>query len=130
MLLTSAVLVGLLFLYGAPEFWTTLCGYLGLLLTGAAFIAVALLISSLATSALAAGIATFAISFALATTTWLSWWGAPGVRRVLSPVSVGGGLNDFAKGVVDSGYVVSCLTIIALGLFLTRCALEPARSER
>jgi len=130
MLLTSAVLVGLLFLYGAPEFWTTLCGYLGLLLTGAAFIAVALLVSSLATSALAAGIATFAMSFALATTTWLSWWGAPGVRRVLSPVSVGGGLNDFAKGVVDSGYVVSCLTIIALGLFLTRCALEPARSER
>src|SRR5687768_8547475 len=71
MLLTSAVLVVTLFAYGVPEWGATLSGYLGLLLTGAAFIAVALFISSLATSPLAAGIATAAMSFALATTSWL-----------------------------------------------------------
>src|SRR5688572_20419646 len=128
MLLTSAILVGSLFAYGTPEWEATLSGYLGLLLTGAAFIAVALFISSLATSALAAGIATAAMSFALVTTTWLAWWGSPSVRPMLSHVSVGEWLNDFAKGVVDIGYVVSSLTIVALGLFLTRRALEPMRS--
>jgi ABC-2 type transport system permease protein len=128
MLLASMALVAVLFVYGAPEWGSILSGYLGLLLTGAAFISMALFISSLATSAAAAGIATFAISLMLAAATWLARSGAPGAQPVFRYFSVGEGLDDFAKGVVDSGHIVSCLTISALGLFLTLRALEPQRS--
>lgn len=128
MLLASMALVAVLFVYGAPERGSIVSGYLGLLLVGAAFISVALFISSLATSAVAAAVATFAVSFMLAAATWLARSGAPGARPVFRYFSVGEGLDDFAKGVVDTGHIVSCLTIVALGLFLTLHALEPQRS--
>jgi len=129
MLLASVALIAVLFVYGAPEWGSIITGYLGLLLTGAAFIAAALFISSLATSALAAGIATFAISIILAAATWLARSGVPDVQPAFRYFSVGEVLDDFAKGVVDSGHIVSCLTIIALGLFLTLYAFDPERSE-
>jgi len=129
MLLASVALIAVLFVYGAPEWGSIIAGYLGLLLTGAAFIAAALFISSLATSAVAAGIATFAISIILAAATWLARSGAPDVQPAFRYFSVGEVLDDFAKGVVDSGHIVSCLTIIALGLFLTLYAFDPERSE-
>jgi gliding motility-associated transport system permease protein len=119
MLLASMALVAVLFVYGAPEWGSIAGGYLGLLLIGAAFMSTALFISSLATSAVAAGIATFAISLVLVAATWLARSGAPGAQPVFRAFSVGEGLDDFAKGVVDTGHIVSCLTIIALGLFLT-----------
>jgi ABC-2 type transport system permease protein len=130
MLLTSMALVAVLFVYGAPEWGSIASGYLGLLLIGAAFISAALFISSLATSAVAAGIATCAISLMLAATAWLARAGAPGAQPVFRYVSVGEGLDDFAKGVVDTGHVVSCLTIIALGLFLTLHVREPQPPDR
>jgi ABC-2 type transport system permease protein len=128
MLLASMALVAVLFVYGAPEWGSLVSGYLGLLLIGAAFISAALFISSLATSAVAAGIATCAISLMLAAATWLAGSGAPSAQPVFRYFSVGEGLDDFAKGVLDTGHVVSCLTIIALGLFLTLHTLEPRRS--
>jgi ABC-2 type transport system permease protein len=129
MLLDSVALIAVLFVYGAPEWGSIITGYLGLLLTGAAFIAAALFISSLATSAVAAGIATFAMSIVLAAATWLARSGAPEVQPAFRSFSVGEVLDDFAKGVVDSGHIVSCLTIIALGLFLTLYAFDPKPSE-
>ena len=129
MLLASVALIAVLFVYGAPEWGSIITGYLGLLLTGAAFIAAALFISSLATSAVAAGIATFAMSIILAAATWLARSGAPDVQPAFRYFSVGEVLDDFAKGVVDSGHIVSCLTIIALGLFLTLYAFDPKWSE-
>ena len=129
MLLASVTLISVLFVYGAPEWGSIITGYLGLLLTGAAFIAAALFISSLATSAVAAGIATFAISIILAAAAWLARSGAPDVQPAFHYFSAGEVLDDFAKGVVDSGHIVSCLTIIALGLFLTFYAFDPERSE-
>jgi len=129
MLLTSLALVSVLFVYGAPEWGPIISGYLGLLLTGAAFIAAALFVSSLATGAVAAGVATFSMSLILAAATWLARSGAPDAQPAFRNFSVGEVLDDFAKGVIDTGHVVSCLTIIALGLFLTLHALDPRRSQ-
>jgi ABC-2 type transport system permease protein len=128
MLLLSFVLVAALLLFGAPEWGSIATGYLGLLVMGAAFISVGLLISSLATSPVAAGFATFAISLLLFAAAWLARTETAGAQPVFSYFSAGDALDDFAKGVVDTGHVVSCLTITALGLFLTFRALEPRRS--
>ena len=124
MLLAPLALVGALFLFGAPEWGSVATGFAGLLLMGAAFISAAMFISSLATSAVAAGFATFAVSLMLAAAAWLARAGTPGAQPVFRSVSVGESLDDFAKGVVDTGHVVSCLTITALGLVLTRLTTE------
>jgi ABC-2 type transport system permease protein len=128
MLLTSLVLIAVLCVYGSPEWGSIASGYLGLLLTGGAFVSAALFLSSLATSAAAAGIATFAISLMLAAATWLAGSGAPNAQPVFRAVSVGEVLDDFSKGIVDTGHIVLCLTVIVLGLFLTLRVGEPRRS--
>lgn len=125
MLAASLALVVMLFLHGAPEWGPIASGYLGLLLIGAAFIAAALFISSLATSAMPAAIATFAIALALAASTWLAQSAAAGARAAFGILSIGAAFDDFAKGVIDAGHIVTCLTIVAVALFLTVHTLEP-----
>jgi ABC-2 type transport system permease protein len=125
MLAMSLALVVALFLYGAPEWGPIASGYLGLVLMGAAFIGVALFVSSLATSALPAAMATFAISLAIAASAWLARSAAPAAQPVFRRVSVGEALDDFAKGVIDTGHVVACLTILAVSLFLMLQTRQP-----
>lgn len=125
MLAASLALVVMLFLHGAPEWGPIASGYLGLLLIGAAFIAAALFISSLATSAIPAAAATFAISLALVASTWLARSAAAGARPAFRILSIGAAFDDFAKGVIDAGHIVTCLTIVAVALFLTLHTLEP-----
>lgn len=129
MLLPSMALVALLFVYGSPEWGPLASGYLGLLLIGAAFLSAGLFVSSLATSSAAAGLATFAISLLLAAATWVARSGGSGARPMFRYFAAGNALDDFAKGVVDTGHLVACLTIIALGVFATSYLLQPPRSE-
>jgi ABC-2 type transport system permease protein len=125
MLVTSLALVLGLFVDGAPEWGPIASGYLGLLLIGAAFISVALFISSLATRVAPAAAATFAVSLALVAFAWLARSAAPGARPVFQRFSIDHTLDDFAKGVIDTGHIVACLTIVAVALFFTRHTLEP-----
>ena len=125
MLLVPLALIAVLFLYGAPEWGPIASGYLGLILMGAAFIAAALFISSLATSTLPAAMATLAISLAIAASAWLAQSAAPAAQPAFRRVSAGEALDDFAKGVIDTGHVVACLTIAAVALFLTLHMRQP-----
>ena len=120
MLVASLLLVLVLFVFGAPEWGPIASGYLGLLLIGAAFIATALFISSLATHVVPAAAATFAVSFALVACAWLAQSAASGARPAFQRFSIGETLDDFAKGVIDAGHIVTCLTIVAVALFFTR----------
>lgn len=124
MLLASMALVATLFVYGTPEWAPIVSGYLGLLLIGAAFISAALFISSLATSAVAAGIATCAISLALGAATWLARSGAPGARPVFRYFSVGEALDDFSRRVLwtDCEWIRARLAGNRRG---TACATRP-----
>jgi ABC-2 type transport system permease protein len=124
LLLIPFGLVALLFAFGRPEWGSIATGYLGLLLVGAAFISTALVISSMAGTASAAAAATFAISAMVAGATWLARSGTAGAQRVFRYVSVGDGLDDFAKGVLDTGHIVFCMTVIVLGLFVTTQVLD------
>ena len=129
MLIVTACLVGVLFVYGSPEWGSIISGYLGLLLMGAAFISVGLFISSLATSPGAAGVATFAISLALGAAPWLARSGVPSARPVFQYFSVADAFDDFGKGVLDTGHLIACLSIIAMGLFLTTQTFAPHRAD-
>ena len=114
MLMAPAVLCAALFAFGAPEWGPLAGGFLGLLLIGIAFIAVGLLVSSLSTSAVAAAVATLALSTALV---------------AFRDVFIGGVLDDFAKGVIDIGDIISGLLVVALALFLARQTLRRAQAD-
>ncbi len=61
MLAVTLIHIAVLFIYGNPEWKPIASGYLGLLLMGASFISVGLLISSLTRNQIVAGMVTFAV---------------------------------------------------------------------
>src|SRR5262249_50301459 len=61
MLLVTLLHIGLLFVYGSPEWKPILTAYIGLVLLGGCFISLGLLISSLTKNQIVAGMITFAV---------------------------------------------------------------------
>jgi len=127
MFLASGITIAALFIYGQPEWKPILGGYLGLILYGAALLAVGLFISTLTENQIIAVVITFGVILVL----WLiesMSVGAQGVAKdVLSYLSVIGHLDDFIKGVIDTSHVVFYLTFAFVGLFLAYRSLESMR---
>ncbi len=128
------VLLGLTFLYpGLVAYFTRvewgpiLTGYLGLVLVGATFLAVGLLISSLTENQIVAGFGTFAVLLLF----WVIGWGAEfaggNFRGVLQYLSVTEHMDGFSRGLIDTKDLVYYGSAIALALFLTLRSLESKR---
>jgi len=109
------------------EWGPILSGYLGLLLVGATFLAVGVLISSLTENQIVAGFGTFGVLLAL----WIVSWGAefagPNFRALLQYLSITEHMDGFSRGIIDTKDLVYYLTAIALALFLTLRSLESKR---
>jgi ABC-2 type transport system permease protein len=129
-----AILLALTLLYPAliasftrVEWGPILTGYLGLLLTGGAFLAVGLLISSLTENQIVAGFGTFGVLLAF----WVIGWGAEfaggNFRSVLQYLSMTEHMDTFSRGVIDTKDLVYYATAIALALFLTLRSLDSKR---
>jgi ABC-2 type transport system permease protein len=129
-----ALLLGLTLLYpglvryfARLEWGAVLTGYLGLLLLGAAFLSVGVLISSFTENQIVAGLATFAVLLGL----WVISWGAEfaggALRTVLQYLSIIEHMDNFSKGVLDTKDVVYYATVTALALFLTLRSMEAKR---
>jgi ABC-2 type transport system permease protein len=127
MFVSSALTISALFVYGQPEWKPILGAYLGLLLYGAALLAIGLFISTLTENQIVAVVITFGAILML----WLVESfasGAEGVTRdVLSYLSVISHLDDFIKGVIDTSHIIFYLTFAFVGLFLTYRSLESMR---
>jgi ABC-2 type transport system permease protein len=127
MFFASGVTISALFIYGHPELKPILGGFLGLLLYGAALLAVGLFISTLTENQIVAVVITFGVILVL----WLIEsfsTSAMGVTKdVLSYLSVISHLDDFIKGVIDTSHVIFYLTFTFIGLFLTYRSLESMR---
>ena len=108
---------------GAP----ILTGYLGLVLTGATFLAVGVLISSLTENQIVAGFGTFGVLLGL----WIIGWGAESaggsLRTVLQYLSITEHMDTFSRGLIDTKDLVYYLSAIALALFLTLRSLDSKR---
>jgi len=129
-----ALLLALTLLYPAliayftrVEWGPILTGYLGLLLTGGAFLGVGLLISSLTENQIVAGFGTFGVLLAF----WVIGWGAEfaggNLRSVLQYLSMTEHMDTFSRGVIDTKDLVYYATAIALALFLTLRSLDSKR---
>jgi ABC-2 type transport system permease protein len=132
-----AIFVGMLALtlvYPLLVAWTTqlewgplVTGYLGLLLQGAAFIAVGILLSSLTENQVVAAVATFGTLLIFWVLSWASDSAGPTLGRILSHLSITEHFDAFARGVIDTKDVIYYLNLTILSLFLTLRSLDSKR---
>jgi gliding motility-associated transport system permease protein len=127
MLVVTFIHVGLLFLYGTPEWKPVLTGYLGLLLMGGCFLSVGLLISSLTKNQIVAAMATFGVFLMLWVINWIGSFVGPTTQAVLQHLSITEHFDDFAKGIIDTKHLVYYFSFIAFGLFLTMKSVDSER---
>ena len=127
MLAVTLIHIGILFLYGNPEWKPIATGYLGLLLMGASFMSIGLLISSLTKNQIVAGMSTFAALLLLWTLSWMMDSAGPMMRSVLSALSITNRFEDFSNGVVAVSHLVYYLSFITFGLFLTTKSVDSER---
>jgi ABC-2 type transport system permease protein len=118
---------GLVAYFTKVEWGPIFSGYLGLLLTGAVFLAVGVLVSSMTENQIVAGFGTFGILLAF----WIVGWGAEfaggTLRGVLQYLSIGDHLDGFTRGLIDTKDLVYYVTGIGLALFLTLRSLDSKR---
>jgi ABC-2 type transport system permease protein len=127
MLALTMIHVGLLFLYGNPEWKPVVTGYLGMLLMGGCFISVGLFISSLTKNQIVAGMITFAVFLLFWVINWLASFTGPTMQAVLNHLSITDHFDDFSRGVIDTTDLVYYLSFIGFGLFLTAKSVDSER---
>jgi ABC-2 type transport system permease protein len=118
---------GLVAYFTRVEWGPIFTGYLGLLLTGAVFLAVGVLVSSMTENQIVAGFGTFGILLAF----WIVGWGAEfaggALRGVLQYLSIGDHLDGFTRGLIDTKDLVYYVSGVVLALFLTLRSLDSKR---
>ena len=127
MLLVSGASLGLLFVYGNPEWRQIATAYLGLLLMGGTFISVGLFFSSVTRNQIVAIVLTFATLLFLWVVNWVADQSGPVLRTIVNALSITDHFDDFSKGVVDTKHVVYYLSFITFGLFLTAKSVDSER---
>jgi ABC-2 type transport system permease protein len=127
MLAVTWIHIGILFVYGNPEWKPIVSGYLGLWLMGASFLSIGLLISSLTKNQIVAGMSTFAVLLLLWTVNWMSESAGPVMQKVLTAISITDHFDDFSKGVIALSHLVYYLSFITFGLFLTAKSVDSER---
>jgi ABC-2 type transport system permease protein len=127
LLAVTLIHVGILFIYGTPEWKPIVTAYLGLLLMGGCFISLGLFISSVTKNQIVAGMITFAVFLLLWVVNWLGSFVSPTAQAVLAHLSITDHFDDFAKGIIDTKHLVYYLSFIGFGLFLTAKSVDSER---
>jgi ABC-2 type transport system permease protein len=127
MLALTAVLGGFAFLYGNPEIAPLLTGYLGLLLMGAAFLALGLFFSSLTENQIVSAVLTFGALLLFWIVNWAAY-SATGVwKEVLNYLSLFQHFDNLTQGILDTTDIVYYLSFAFFGLFLTHSVIQSRR---
>jgi ABC-2 type transport system permease protein len=127
MLGLTAVLSVLTFVYGNPEVAPVLCGYLGLFLLGAAFIAIGIFFSSLTENQIVSAILTFGALLLFWIINWASYSAGGLWKDVLNYVSFLQHFDNMTQGILDTTDVVYYASFAFFGLFLTHSMIQSRR---
>jgi ABC-type transport system involved in multi-copper enzyme maturation, permease component len=120
MLSVTLIYIGILFVYGNPEWRPVVAAYLGLLLMGGTFVSLGLLISSTTSNQIVAGVVTFVVFLLLWIIGWFADTAGPTIGPITSWLSITEHFDDFSKGIIDTKHVLYYLSLITFGLFLTK----------
>jgi ABC-2 type transport system permease protein len=126
MLGVSLIHMGILFVYGRPEWKPLLTAYLGLLLFGGCFISIGLFISTLTKNQVVSFMATFGVFLFLWVITWLGT-SFPSLEGLMTYLSIVDHFEDFSKGIIDTTHVIYYVSFITFGLFLTAKSVDSER---
>jgi ABC-2 type transport system permease protein len=127
MLLVTLLYMSVLFVYGNPEWRPIVGAYLGLLLMGAAFISIGLLISSTTNNQIVAGVVTFVVFLLFWIVGWFADSAGPTIGPITQYLSITEHFDDFSKGVIDTKHVIYYLSLIPFWLFLTAKSVDTER---
>jgi ABC-2 type transport system permease protein len=127
MLAGTLPFVVLLFGIGDPDPGTLLSGYLGLLLMGAAFMALGIFLSSLTENQIIAAAVSFGSALLFWVLSWSSTISGEKVGAVLKQLSILEHLESFNKGILALSDLSFFVLFIAFFLFLTLRSLETNR---
>lgn len=136
MLVPTVIYVLLLEAYGRPDYGELACGYLGLMLAGAAFIAGGILASALTASQVVAFLVSLffwlilvvgAKTLPIALANWLPGGASEEWLRIIVALDPDTRLKDFAIGLVDTGNILYFLAFIAVFLAAAVRSLEARR---
>jgi ABC-2 type transport system permease protein len=119
--------VGLLFVFGSPEAGPVWTGFLGLFLTGAAYLAIGLFLSALTQNQVVAGAASFALFLLLWLLHWLARVTSGPLSEVLAYISFVAHFDSFGKGVLAAADFVFYLSLAAFGVYGATQALSARR---
>lgn len=114
--------------FGEPDWSAILSGYIGVLLTGMAFIAIGVLASALTASPIAAAVIGYVILLFLWLIGWVAYAASGPVGDIASYVSILENFQDFAKGIIDSRPIVMLLSLTVFALFLAVRTVENRRT--
>jgi ABC-2 type transport system permease protein len=126
-LAVTLVPLGMLFLYGRPEWKPIATSYLGLLLFGGCFVATGMFISSLTKNQVIAGTVSFAVFLFLWVIDWVGSFSGPTVSAITSYLSVVQHADDFWKGIIDTTHLIYYVSFMLFGLFLTAKSVDTER---
>ena len=127
MLAVTLIHIGILFIYGSPEWKPIVTAYLGLLLLGGCFISLGLFISSLTKNQIVAAWSpspSSCCSGSSAGSAASRGRRSASSRRYLSIIDH---FDDFWKGVIDTTHSIYYLSFITFGLFLTAKSVDSER---
>ncbi len=114
--------------FGDPDWMAILSGYLGVLLTGMAFIAVGLFASSIVANQIAAAVLGYVMLLFLWLIGWLDMASESVIGDIAKNISILENFQDFAKGIIDSRPIIFFASLIVFALFLSVRALENRRT--
>lgn len=121
--------IGTLFLYGNPDAKPLLAVALGILLFGAALLALGMWISTLTKNQIIAATVSFVAFLLLYVFNWVSAYSSSDAGRLFSYLSLTTHFDSFAKGVIDLKDLVYYLSVIAFGLFLTARSVQALKGR-
>lgn len=114
--------------YGSPDWGQTLSGYLGILLTGMAFLAVGVFASSLTSIQIVAWLIGLILLLFFWLVGWVSYGGSGAIANVSKALSVYENFGDFERGILDGKNFIYFFSLIGFFLFLATRTLEGRRT--
>lgn len=124
MLGLSAFFPAILFIFGNPDPWPIVVGYLGVFLMGASFVSVGCMASVLTENQIVAAVITFGVLLFLWVIGWVKYFLGPEIGAIFAYFSIMEHFEDFAKGIIDSKHVVYYLSFIFFNLFITKQSID------